>query len=72
MTHDFAPLRCAVGNEDDIADLGGFESGSGDAGFLDQPLDFGQSGEFETSADAAIFADFRCELLLGFNPCAIK
>ena len=72
MTHDFAPLGCAVSDEDYVANLGGFESRSGDAGFLDQPLDFGEPGEFETSADTAILADFCRELLLGFNPRAIE
>ncbi len=72
LTHDFAPLGSAVGDEDNVADLAGFKSGSGNAGFLDQLPDFGQPGEFETSADTTIVADFRGELLLGFNPCAIE
>src|ERR1019366_4279711 len=72
LTHDFAPLGSAVGDEDNDADLAGFKSGAGNAGFLDQLLDFGQAGEFETCADTTILADFRGELLLGFNPCAIE
>src|SRR5229473_8572230 len=51
LTHDFAPLGCAVGDKDYVADLSGFKSRSGDSGFLNQFLDFGQPGEFETSAD---------------------
>jgi len=34
LANDFAPLGGAVGDEDHIANLGGFESGSADAGFL--------------------------------------
>ncbi len=58
LAYDFAPLGCAVGDEDNVADLSSFKSGSGDAGFLNQFLDFGQPGEFETSADTTILADF--------------
>ena len=72
LTYDFAPLGRAVGDEDYVANLGGFQSGSGDAGLLDQLLDFGEAGEFETSANAAILADFCRELLLSFNPRAIE
>ena len=71
LTHDLAPLGCAVGDEDHVADLGGFERGTRNARFLNQPLDFGQPGEFETSSDAAILANFCRELLLSFNPGAI-
>ena len=72
LTHDFAPLRSAVGDQDNVADLAGFKSGSGNAGFFDQLSDFGQPGEFESSADPAILADFRGELVLGFNPCVVE
>ena len=72
LTHDFAPLRSAVGDEDNVADLGGLKCGSGNAGFFDQLFDFGQAHEFETSAHTPILADFRGELLLGFNPCAVE
>ena len=72
LTDDFAPLGSAVGNEDNVADLGGFEGGTGNAGFLDELVDFGQAHEFETSADAAILADFGGELLLVFDPRAIE
>ena len=33
---DLAPLGGAIDDEDDVANLGGFESGAGDAGFLDE------------------------------------
>src|SRR6266446_2287374 len=72
LTGDFAPLGCAVGDEDYIADLGGFKSGSAYAGFLNQLLDFGEAGEFEASADATELADFCRQLLLSFNPRAIE
>src|SRR5208282_2012174 len=72
LTHDFAPLCGPVGNKDNVADLAGFESGPGNAGFLDQLFDFGQAGEFKASADTTILADFGRELLLGFNPRAIE
>src|SRR5208283_2589311 len=72
LTHDFSPLGCAVGDEDNVADLGGFERGSRDAGFLDQLFYFRQAGEFEASADAAILANFRGELLLDSNPGMIE
>ena len=72
LTHDLAPLRGAVGDEDDVANFGGFKSGSADAGFLNQRLDFGKAGKFETSADTAVLADFRGELLLGLNPCVVE
>ena len=72
LTHDFAPLGGAVGYQNNVADLAGLKSGSGNAGFLDQLSDFEQAGEFEASADAAILADFRGELVLGFNPCVVE
>ena len=71
LTNDFAPLGCAVGNQYNVTDLAGFKSGPGNAGFLDQLFDFGQAGEFKASANTTILADFRSELLLGFNPQAI-
>jgi hypothetical protein len=72
LTDDFAPLGSAVGDENNVSDLAGLKSRSGNAGFLDRLPDFGQPGEFETSADAPILADFGGQLLLGFNPCAIE
>ena len=72
LAHDFAPLGSAVGDQHNVADLSGLKSGSADARLLDQLSDFGQAGEFETSADAAILADFGRELLLRLNPGAIE
>src|SRR6266481_7215455 len=72
LAYDFAPLGCAVGDEDHIADLGSLQSGSSDAGLLNQFLDFREAREFEASADTAILADFGSELLLGFNPRTIE
>ena len=55
---DLAPFGGAVNDEDDVANLGGFEGGAGDAGFLDERGDLDQAGEIEAAADAAEFADF--------------
>src|SRR5258707_166734 len=58
LAYDFAPLGSAVGDEDYVADLGSFKSGSSNAGFLNQPLDVGEARKFEAPADTAILADF--------------
>ena len=71
MADDLAPLGGAIGDEDNIADLAGFKSGSGNAGFLDQLRDLGEAGELKASADAEELADFGGELMLAFNPGAI-
>ena len=72
LADDFAPLGCAVGDHDHVADFAGFEGRSGDEGLLHWLLDFGQADEFKTPANAAILANLGGELLLGFNPCAVE
>ena len=72
LADDLAPLGGAVGDEDNVANLAGFQSRSGNPGFLDQLRDLGQAGELKASADAAELADFGGEPMLGFNPGAIE
>jgi hypothetical protein len=71
MEGDFAPFRGAIDDEDYVANLGGFEDGALNAGFRDELGGGEQAGKFEASADAAEFADFAGELVLGFDPVAI-
>ncbi len=71
MQGDLAPFRGAVDDEYDVANLGGFENSSGDAGFRDELGGGEQAGKFEASADATEFADFAGELVLRFDPGAV-
>jgi hypothetical protein len=71
MEGDLAPFSGAVDDEDYVANLGGFEDGALNAGFRDELGGGEQAGKFEASADAAEFADFAGELVLGFDPVAI-
>ena len=57
MEHDLAPFGGAIDDQNDVANLGGFESGAGDARFLDERIDVDESGKIEASADAAEFAN---------------
>ncbi len=72
LAHNFTPFGSAVGDQHNVANLGGLKSGAADARLLDQLSDFGQPGEFEPSADAAVLADFSRELLLRLNPGMIE
>jgi hypothetical protein len=68
MEDDLAPLGGAIDDEDDVANLDGFEGGAGDAGFLDELGDVEESRKIEAAAYAAELADLGGELLLGLNP----
>src|SRR5262249_29915517 len=71
MQRDLAPFGGAVGDEDDVTQLRGFECGSGYARLFEQRPGIKQSGKFKTTTSAQIIADFLCELLLTSDPVMV-
>ena len=68
MQCDLAPLCSAVYDQQNVANLRGFECSSRDARLLDQLCNIQQSGKIEVSTHAAELAHFGGQFLLLSNP----
>ncbi len=71
MGGGFAPLGGAIDEEDDIAEFGGFQGGSSDAGAEDELARIGEAAEIEASAGAEEGTHLGGELLLALDPFGI-
>ena len=69
---DLPPLGGAVNHQHDVADFPGFKRSAHDSGFLHRLIHVQQAGEFKAPTNAAEFANLSGELLLGFDPFAVR
>jgi hypothetical protein len=68
MERDLAPLGGAVYDQQDIANLGGFEYCACDPGFCYERCDIEQARKIEVATCAAKFSNLRGHLLLLGDP----
>ena len=72
MDGGFAPLGGAIDDEDGVAEFGGFESGSGDAGAEHELAGVDEAAEIEASAGAEEGTHLGGELLLAIDPGGVR
>ena len=72
MSGGFAPFGGTVDEEDDVAELGGFQSGSADAGAEDELARIDEPAKVEASTGAEECTHFGGELLLAVDPLGIS
>jgi hypothetical protein len=71
MESDLTPLGGAVNDQQDIANLGGFEYCACDPGLLYESCDIEQAGKIKVTTGAAKFSNLRGQLLLLGDPGGI-
>jgi len=71
MQRNLTPLGGAVDDQQNIADIRGFEHGSADARLLNQFRDVKQRGKIEAAARAAKLTHLSGQFLLFGNPGGI-
>jgi hypothetical protein len=72
MGGGFAPLGGTIDDQDGVAEFGGVERGSADAGAEDKLAGIGEAAEIEASAGAEEGTHLGGELLLALDPLGIR
>src|ERR1035438_8154525 len=72
LRNDFAPLRSAIRNQNDVTNFVRLKRCPRNSRLLDQFVYFRQSCEFKSSTHPPVFPNFGGELVLSSNPGMIK